>query len=128
MTSQAVTRHASFGAIAVATVVANVGLQVSWPLALLAGALVLLFGEGSSRLFPGRRAATGLPTSASYPLTRKEVEVGILVARGMKNKEIARQLFNSERTIDNHVTHIYTKLNINSRAELALWFSERGLL
>ena len=121
-------RHAGFVAVAVATVAANLALGVSWPLALVAGGAVLLFGETSARFLPGRRPAAALPTSASYPLTRKEVEVGILVARGMRNREIARQLFNSERTIDNHVMHIYNKLSINSRAELALWFRERGLL
>jgi DNA-binding NarL/FixJ family response regulator len=121
-------RHAAVAAIALAAILANLLLRVSWPLALLAGCAVLLFGEFAPRLLPARQTGPAQSTSASYPLTRKEVEVGVLVAKGMRNKEIARQLFNSERTIDNHVTHIYTKLNINSRAELALWFRERGLL
>jgi DNA-binding NarL/FixJ family response regulator len=121
-------RHVAIGAIAFATVPANLLLGVSWLVALLAGTAVLLFGELFPRAWPERRSKMALPTSPSYPLTRKEVEVGVLVAKGMRNKEIARQLFNSERTIDNHVMHIYNKLNINSRAELALWFRERGLL
>jgi DNA-binding NarL/FixJ family response regulator len=121
-------RHAGVAAVAAATIPANLLLGVSWQLALVAGAAVLLFGELSPRLLPARHAHAQQSTSASYPLTRKEVEVGVLVANGMRNKEIARQLFNSERTIDNHVMHIYNKLNINSRVELALWFRERGLL
>ena len=128
MATPNVMRHVAIGAIALATVPANVLLGVSWPLALLAGSAVLLFGELVPRALPERRSKIPQPTSASYPLTRKEVEVGVLVAKGMRNKEIARQLFNSERTIDNHVMHIYNKLSINSRAELALWFRERGLL
>jgi DNA-binding NarL/FixJ family response regulator len=128
MASHRAMRHAGVAAVAAATIPANLLLGVSWQLALVAGAAVLLFGELSPRLLPARHAHAQQSTSASYPLTRKEVEVGVLVAKGMRNKEIARQLFNSERTIDNHVMHIYNKLNINSRVELALWFRERGLL
>ena len=105
---------------------ANLALGVAWLLALLAGGAVLLFGELSPRLLraraagsgsaPGTRCGTG--TSGVYPLTRKEVEVAILVAKGNTNKEIASRLFNSERTIDNHVQHIYNKLTIDSRAEI----------
>ena len=128
MASPNAKRHAAIAAIAAATVSANVLVGVGKPLALGAGVAVLLFGEVAPRLLPARPTAAAHSTSASYPLTRKEVEVGVLVAKGMRNKEIARQLFNSERTIDNHVMHIYNKLSINSRAELALWFKERGLL
>ena len=123
-------------ALAVVTMLANLALGVAWLLALLAAAAVLLFGELSPRLLGARpQGAVQLPAPAAeperpgvYPLTRKEVEVAILVARGTTNKEIASRLFNSERTIDNHVQHIYNKLNIDSRAELALWVQERGLL
>jgi DNA-binding NarL/FixJ family response regulator len=123
-------------AIAAATVLANLALGVAWLLALLAGGAVLLFGELSPLLLrarlpavvqsPASDRAAGRP--GVYPLTRKEIEVAILVAQGKTNKEIASQLFNSERTIDNHVQHIYNKLTIDSRAELALWVQERGLL
>ena len=129
-------RHIAVAAIAAATVLANLALGVAWLVALLAGGLVMLFGELSPRLWRARPpAAIHAPTSVAelgrpgaYPLTRKEVEVAILVAQGKTNKEIASRLFNSERTIDNHVQHIYNKLTIDSRAELALWVQERGLL
>ena len=96
----------------------------------------MLFGELSPRLLRARPPAAVQPPASDaepgrpgvYPLSRKEVEVAILVAQGNTNKAIATQLFNSERTIDNHVQHIYNKLNIDSRAELALWVQERGLL
>jgi DNA-binding NarL/FixJ family response regulator len=136
MPSAPALRHLAVAAIAAVTVLANLALGVAWFLALLAGGAVLLFGELSPRLLRARPpAAVHSPASDAvpgppgvYPLSRKEVEVAILVAQGRTNKAIASQLFNSERTIDNHVQHIYNKLNIDSRAELALWVQERGLL
>ena len=128
MASPTAMRRAAVAAIALAAIPANVLLGVWWPLALLAGCAVLVFGELSPRLLPARQPEPEPSTSASYPLTKREVEVGILVASGMTNKEIARKLYRSERTIDNHVTNTYNKLNINSRAELAIWIQEHGLL
>jgi DNA-binding NarL/FixJ family response regulator len=138
MLSHRALRHVAVAAIAAVTVLANVALGVAWLVALIAGTAVLLFGELSPRLMRpgGRPPATAQPPASdaeragpgAYPLTRKEVEVAILVAQGKTNKEIATRLFNSERTIDNHVQHIYNKLNIDSRAELALWVQARGLL
>jgi DNA-binding CsgD family transcriptional regulator len=135
MSSQGAGRQTTIAAIAILTVVANLVLSVNWPLALVAGGAVLLFGEVVSRPFGRRGSGLAIPVanpetvpSQSYPLTRKEVEVGVLVAQGNSNKAIATKLFNSERTIDNHVQHIYNKLNIDSRAELALWMREHGLL
>lgn len=136
MPSPPALRHVAVAAIAAATVLANLVLGVAWLVALLAGGAVLLFGELSPRLFGSPSPAVVQPPASVadpgppgvYPLTRKEVEVAILVAHGRTNKEIASQLFNSERTIDNHVQHIYNKLTIDSRAELALWVQERGLL
>jgi DNA-binding NarL/FixJ family response regulator len=136
MSSPPALRHLAVAAIAAVTVLANLALGVAWLLALLAGGAVLLFGELWPRLSRAHPPAVVQPPAAdaepgplgAYPLTRKEVEVAILVAQGSTNKEIASRLFNSERTIDNHVQHIYNKLNIDSRAELALWVQERGLL
>ena len=80
-------RHAAIAAIAVATVLANLVLSVAWPLSLLAGAAVLLFGELWPHLLSGRRRSALLPAADAepalpgvYPLSRKEVEVAILVA------------------------------------------------
>ena len=42
-----------------------------------------------------------------------------LVADGLTSRQIATELFVSPRTIDAHLTHIYRKLDINSRARLA---------
>ncbi len=50
-------------------------------------------------------------------LTSKEVAVLALLARGLRNKEIAQRLSRSARTIDHHLQAIFTKLGVSSRAE-----------
>ena len=58
-------------------------------------------------------------------LTQREGEIAALVAAGMSNREIAERLVISRRTVDAHVEHIYTKLGISSRVQLALWLTQR---
>jgi DNA-binding CsgD family transcriptional regulator/tetratricopeptide (TPR) repeat protein len=60
-------------------------------------------------------------------LSRREREVAALVARGLTNREIARTLVLSERTAENHVQHILTKLGFSSRAQIAAWAVSEGL-
>jgi DNA-binding NarL/FixJ family response regulator len=50
-------------------------------------------------------------------LTDREQEVLQLIAQGLTNKEIARQLSISESTTENHIHHIYIKLRISNRAQ-----------
>ena len=69
---------------------------------------------------PGRDDAPG-------GLTRREVEVARLVARGKTNREMAEQFVLSERTIETHVQHILTKLGFTSRSEIAAWAVRSGL-
>lgn len=52
-------------------------------------------------------------------LTPREQEIAILVAQGFINRQIARELFISERTVDHHVSNILKKLDINSREQVA---------
>ncbi len=61
-------------------------------------------------------------------LSDREVEVVRLVAIGRTNKEIARLLGMSPRTAQKHVMNVYDKLGLESRAGLALYALERGLL
>jgi DNA-binding NarL/FixJ family response regulator len=49
-----------------------------------------------------------------------------LVARGRKDREIARQLVVSPKTVSNHVPHIYAKLGITSRAAATLFDTRAG--
>ncbi len=61
-------------------------------------------------------------------LTVREVEVLALVARGLANKEIARRLGVTPKTVSNHVEHIYTKLGVGSRASATLYATQHGLV
>ncbi|MGH7922645.1 MAG: HD domain-containing phosphohydrolase, partial [Candidatus Dormibacteraceae bacterium] len=61
-------------------------------------------------------------------LTSREVEILRLVARGLLNKEIARRLEITPKTVGNHVEHIYAKVGVSSRAAAGLFATEHGLL
>ncbi|TDX02564.1 regulatory LuxR family protein [Kribbella sp. VKM Ac-2566] len=58
------------------------------------------------------------------PLSQREREVAGLVAKGLSNREIAGALVISERTAQNHVQHILTKLGFANRAQVAAWVSK----
>jgi DNA-binding CsgD family transcriptional regulator len=60
-------------------------------------------------------------TSRAHILSAREDDVARLVAKGLTNREIAQRLFISERTAQNHVQHILTKLDFTSRAQIAAW-------
>lgn len=61
-------------------------------------------------------------------LTSRELEVLCLVAQGLSNHQVARQLRLSVRTIEAHLTHIYNKLGVGSRTEAALLAERKGWL
>jgi two-component system response regulator DegU len=54
-------------------------------------------------------------------LTTREIEVLELIAEGMINKEIAKQLYISEKTVKNHVSNIFRKLNVSDRTQAAIY-------
>ncbi len=60
------------------------------------------------------------------PLTPREREVAELVAQGLTNREIATRLYLSERTAQNHVQHILTKLDLSNRSQIAVWITSRS--
>ena len=62
------------------------------------------------------------------PLTQREREVARLAARGLTNREIAKALVVAEGTARVHVEHVLAKLDLHSRAQLAAWGVERGVL
>jgi non-specific serine/threonine protein kinase len=58
------------------------------------------------------------------PLSPREQEVALLVARGLTNRQIAEQLVIGERTVATHVEHILGKLSFRSRAQVAAWAAD----
>jgi DNA-binding CsgD family transcriptional regulator len=76
----------------------------------------------------GLRPASGGPRSSrAWPdLTESEFAVASLVAQGATNRETAERLFLSPYTVNSHLRHVFAKLGIRSRVELARLFAERG--
>ncbi len=61
-------------------------------------------------------------------LTARELEILKLLATGIANKQIAFRLKISEKTVRNHVSNMYEKLNISDRAQAALYAVRKGLV
>lgn len=59
------------------------------------------------------------------PLTERERQIAHLIALGKSTKDIASQLVISQRTVEAHVDHIFSKLGFNNRSQLATWVAER---
>jgi len=80
---------------------------------------LLLAGE---RLIPGDLARTLSETDdiPAEPLTPRQREVLSLIAQGLTNKEIAKQLYLSEGTVKNIVSEIYARLNVRDRVQAVL--------
>lgn len=72
------------------------------------------------------RPASNLPQT-DEPLTEREVEVLVYVARGYSNQEIADALIISERTVRTHVSNILSKLHLANRTQAALYALKEGL-
>ena len=69
-----------------------------------------------------RAGGDGDDSSPLAALTRRELEVIEFVAAGKTNREIASDLFLSVRTVERHVSRIFEKLGVNSRAAAASQF------
>ncbi len=70
----------------------------------------------------------GKPPSGSEALTARELEVLQLLARGLRNKEIAAHMYVSERTVNFHLANIYQKLNVSGRTEALSKAINQGLV
>src|SRR5262249_54785447 len=73
---------------------------------------------------PGGPAASG----HGHGLSPRELEVLRLIATGKTNKVIGRELFVSEKTVDRHVSNIFNKLDVNSRAAATAWAYQHRVL
>lgn len=67
-------------------------------------------------------------TPGAITITEREVEVLELLARGLGNKDLARELFVSEATVKSHLSHIYTKLGVDTRAGAVSAAIERRII
>ena len=85
----------------------------------MASKLLNEFASWSRRTTPG----VAVPT-----LTERELQVLRLVAQGMANKDIAKELFISENTVKNHVRNILDKLRLHSRMEAVVYAVRENLL
>jgi DNA-binding NarL/FixJ family response regulator len=80
-----------------------------------------------------RRAVEGKPGCsesrflAEHPLTPAELRVLRLLAAGLDNPAIAEQLVVTKRTVQNHVSNLYSKLGVTSRTEAMLYAIQHGL-
>ncbi|GAB3679461.1 response regulator transcription factor [Actinocorallia lasiicapitis] len=79
--------------------------------------------EGNVILAPG-----ALLDPAQSPLTERETDVLVELAKGRANKEIARELGISEKTIKTHVSHLLVKLGVQDRTQAALYAIRNGLV
>jgi DNA-binding CsgD family transcriptional regulator len=70
----------------------------------------------------------GVPSGHSHGLTPRELQVLRLVASGDTNKAIAARLCLSERTIERHLSNIFAKLELSTRAAATAWAYEHGLI
>jgi DNA-binding CsgD family transcriptional regulator len=73
------------------------------------------------------QGAVTTPAAPPAGLSQREVEVLALVAEGRTNRAIADALFISEKTVTSHLTHIFTKLGVASRAAATAFAYEHGL-
>jgi two-component system response regulator DevR len=91
-------------------------------------------GRGESLLDPAvtekvlervRRVATGAATDELAELTSQERKILLLVAEGKTNKEIAADVFLSDKTVKNYVSSILSKLNLQRRTQAAAFMAKR---
>jgi non-specific serine/threonine protein kinase len=122
--------------LAVATGFAIVALQDGAVVAAAAALSVLAVRVGAGilavrRFRPSDPATDLLPAKWYAPLTAREAEVALLVAEGLKTKEIAARLDRIDRTIETHIENALDKLSrhtgksFQNRAHLAAWITAR---
>ncbi len=94
---------------------------------------ILAAARGEVRLPPevARRLVSGIAEGAEKRveeiLTARELDVLRCLGRGRSNKEIAEELFISEKTVKTHVSAILDKLSLSDRTQAALYAAKRGL-
>ncbi|MGE5176232.1 MAG: HD domain-containing phosphohydrolase [Hyphomicrobiales bacterium] len=85
-------------------------------------AVLVAAGHGEAESLSGSRS------HGPGGLSRREVDVLRLAARGLTTRQIADRLFISPKTADHHIQHIYTKIGVSTRAAAALWGMQNGVV
>jgi HD-GYP domain-containing protein (c-di-GMP phosphodiesterase class II) len=85
-------------------------------------AVLVAAGHGESEALSSKR------TPSPGGLSRREVDVLRLAARGLTARQIADRLFISPKTTDHHIQHIYNKIGVSTRAAAALWAMQQGVV
>jgi two-component system, NarL family, response regulator YdfI len=95
--------------------------------AVLAVSAGLVVREPINANTPAQRVQTALDTAVPS-LTRREIEILGLLAEGLGNRAIATRLAISEHTVKSHITSIFTKLDVSTRAEAVADAARLGLI
>jgi DNA-binding NarL/FixJ family response regulator len=92
---------------------------------------ILAAARGESPLAPKAAAeviAARTPEAPAGGISDRERQVLVLVASGLANKQIARKLGISEKTVKGHLTRIFQAIGVADRTQAALWAERNGLL
>ena len=108
-------------------------LKDSQPDAIVSSILAVISGERVMANAVANRvldllSGTATPKEFYDGLTGREIEILKLLATGLANKQIARRLGISEKTVRNHVSHMYEKLQIYDRSQAVLYAVRKGLV
>src|SRR5438128_560211 len=108
-------------------------LKDSQPAAIVSSILAVISGERVMANAVANRvldllSGTATPKEFYDGLTGREIEILKLLATGLANKQIARRLDISEKTVRNHVSHMYEKLQIYDRSQAVLYAVRKGLV
>jgi DNA-binding NarL/FixJ family response regulator len=107
-------------------------LKDAEPADLVAGIRAAARGESpidpkaARHLFVSRTSRTVTPPP-DVPLSTREREVLVLVVQGLANKQIARRLGITERTVKGHLTSTFQRIGVADRTQAALWAHQHGL-
>jgi predicted ATPase/DNA-binding CsgD family transcriptional regulator len=74
---------------------------------------------------PGPAPGSGRLSTPASPITERERQVAALVSDGLGNREIADRLGITEATAESHVRHIFNKLGVNRRSQIAAWVARQ---
>jgi DNA-binding NarL/FixJ family response regulator len=104
-------------------------LKDAEPQELLAGVRAAARGDAPLAPRAAREVLSARTEETSGPeLSPRESEVLQLVARGLPNKRIARELQISEKTVKAHLTQIFQRIGVTDRTQAAIWAKDRGLM